>query len=323
MDPSLVEAVGGYSGFSVKPPEAESIEHSVIESLRAFEIKDAERNMIDDLRQLPPPSPRSEPFRSADFLWIPPSISAKARAGGHDRVAFAILLTGLANGGALALYSASMLLTEVVRTLVLFYLAPMWGALLGILLLGERLTAARVAAIGLCLAGMLAILGVDHGWPWPTNIGDWLAILSGLVYAYGSLRVYDAPQVSVTAQTFSTMIGSVIVSAIVLLLLPDAARGAPPPASAALWLMAAIYAVAMILPINWVALWSAQHLTPARVGLIFALEAVVGIVSAALLLDEPFGWREALGSVLVIASTIVEVAGHRRHRGQAWFPWPG
>jgi drug/metabolite transporter (DMT)-like permease len=203
------------------------------------------------------------------------------RAGRLDRVAFAILLTGLANGGALALYSASMLLTEVVRTLVLFYLAPMWGAFLDILLLGERLTAARVAAIGLCLAGMLAILGVDHGWPWPTNIGDWLAILSGLVYAYGSLRVYDAPQVSVAAQTFSTMIGSVVVSAIVLLLLPDAARGAPPPASAALWLMAAIYAVAMILPINWVALWSAQHLTPARVGLIFALEAVVGIVSPA------------------------------------------
>ncbi len=233
-----------------------------------------------------------------------------ARAARLDRLAFAILVTGLANGGALALYSASMLLTAVVRTLVLFYLAPMWGVLLGLLLLGERLTVARVAAIVLCLAGMLAILGVDHGWPWPSNIGDWLAILSGLVYAYGSLRVYDAPQVSVVAQTFSTMIGSVIVSGMVLVLLPDAARGAPPPASASLWLAAAIYAVAMILPINWVAPWSAQHLVPARVGLIFALEAVVGIVSAALFLDEAFGWREALGSVLVIASTIVEVAGH-------------
>ena len=239
-----------------------------------------------------------------------------------DRTAFAIFLTGLANGGALALYSASMLLTEVVRTLVLFYLAPMWGALLGILLLGERLSGARVASMGLCLGGMLTILGIGHGWPWPSNIGDWLAILSGVVYAYGSLRVYDAPQVSVAAQTFSTMIGSVIVSGIVLLLLPAAVRGAPPPASASLWLAATIYAVAMILPINWVALWSAQHLTPARVGLIFALEAVVGIVSDALLLDEPFGWREALGSALVIASTIVEVVGHRSAPAPGIIPAP-
>jgi len=31
------------------------------------------------------------------------------------------------NGGALALYCASMLLTDVVRTLLLLYVAPMWG----------------------------------------------------------------------------------------------------------------------------------------------------------------------------------------------------
>src|ERR1700751_5527163 len=37
-----------------------------------------------------------------------------------DRAALALLITGLANGGALALYSASMLLTDVVRTLILF-----------------------------------------------------------------------------------------------------------------------------------------------------------------------------------------------------------
>ncbi len=225
--------------------------------------------------------------------------------------AFAVFLTGLANGGALALYTASMLLTEVVRTLVLFYLAHMWAAALGLVLLGERLTLARVLAMSLCFAGMVTILGLGHGWPWPRNTGDWLAIFSGLVYAYGSVRVYSAPEVGVGAQTFSTMLGSAVVSAVVLLLLPAAARGAPPPASPLLWLATAAYVAAMIIPINWVAMWSAKHLPPARVGLIFALEAVTGIVSAALLLDEPFGWREAVGSALVIASTVVDVIGHR------------
>ena len=67
----------------------------------------------------------------------------------------------------------------------------------------------------------------------------------------------------------------------------------------------------MIIPINFVALWSAKHLSPARVSLIFAIEAVIGIASAAVLLDEPFGWREAVGSALVIGSTLVDVLWHR------------
>jgi drug/metabolite transporter (DMT)-like permease len=228
-----------------------------------------------------------------------------------DGAARMLLVTGLANGGALALYSASMLLTDVVRMLILFYLTPMWGALLGIFVLGERLTVARVAAVLLCLAGMAVILGTGHGWPWPHNVGDWLALLSGAVYAYGSLRVYGAPDVSALAQTLSTMIGCAIVSAVILLLLPADLAGPMPRLTPTLLLAVGAYALVMILPINWLALWSAKYLPPARVGLIFALEAVVGIVSAALLLDEPFGWREMLGSVLVVGATIVEVIGHR------------
>jgi drug/metabolite transporter (DMT)-like permease len=233
-----------------------------------------------------------------------------------DRAALALLVTGLANGGALALYSASMLLTDVVRTLILFYLTPMWGALLGLFMLGERLTAARLAALLLCLAGMATILGTGHGWPWPRNVGDWLALLSGAVYAYGSLRVYGAPGVAARDQTLSTMIGCAIVSGAVLLLLPPELAGPMPPLTPMLLLAAGAYAIGMIIPINWLALWSAKYLPPARVGLIFALEAVVGIVSAALLLDEPFGWRELLGSVLVIGATIVEVVGHRPPAGE-------
>jgi drug/metabolite transporter (DMT)-like permease len=72
-----------------------------------------------------------------------------------------------------------------------------------------------------------------------------------------------------------------------------------------------VYALVMIVPINWLWLWSAKHLPPSRVSLIFSLEAVVGIITAALLAGEPFGWREALGSLLVVGSTVIDVLGHR------------
>ncbi len=232
--------------------------------------------------------------------------------GPWDRRAIAsVLFSGMVNGGALALYCASMLLTDVVRTLLLLYLAPMWGALLGRFVLGERLTLPRLLAIGLCVAGMFVILGDRHGWPWPHNIGDWLALASGIVFAYGSLRVYEAPAVSASAQTAASMLGCTLISALVLFWLPAGLAGPVPSYSTGLLLSVIVYALVMIVPINWLWLWSAKYLPPARVSLIFSLEAVVGIASAALLIDEPFGWREMLGSVLVIGSTVIDVAGHR------------
>lgn len=37
-------------------------------------------------------------------------------------------------------------------------------------------------------------------------------------------------------------------------------------------------------------------------------EVVVGVLSAALLTDEPFGWREATGATLIVLVGITEVA---------------
>src|SRR5438445_341469 len=82
---------------------------------------------------------------------------------------------------------------------------------------------------------------------------DWLALLSGVVFAYGSLRVYEAPDVSAAAQTTSTMLGCALVSGLVLLLLPAELAGSVPALSTGLLLSVGAYALAMIIPINW--LW--------------------------------------------------------------------
>ena len=235
-----------------------------------------------------------------------------AQGGRIDRKLLrSLVITGIINGASMALYIVALLLTDVVRALVLFYLAPMWGVLMGMAFLNEKLTPARGIAVVLCLGGMLVILGTEHGWPWPSNIGDWLAIGCGFSWAYASLRIYAGPEVSSMTQNLSSMLGCVVVSIVILLLLPAGLAGPPPAASASLLLSSAAYALLMVLPINFVALWSAKHLSPARVSLIFAIEAVIGIVSAALLLNEPFGWREAAGSILVIGSTLVDVIWHR------------
>lgn len=245
----------------------------------------------------------------AAIVLLPVALAQRGRLNGM--MLRSLVVTGLVNGASMALYIAALLLTDVVRALVLFYLAPMWGVMMGIFVLHEKLTVARTVAVALCLAGMLVILGTSHGWPWPHNVGDWLALGCGLSWAYASLRIYAGPEISAMTQNLCSMLGCVVVSIAILLLLPAGLAGPPPTASAGLLLASAAYAILMIIPINLVALWSAKHLSPARVSLIFAIEAVIGIASAAVLLDEPFGWREGVGSVLVIGSTLVDVLWHR------------
>ncbi len=63
------------------------------------------------------------------------------------------LWIGLAAAGCNLGYVLAMLHGEVMRVLLLFYLAPLWTVLLSRLLLGERLNAVGGAVVGLSLAG--------------------------------------------------------------------------------------------------------------------------------------------------------------------------
>ena len=80
------------------------------------------------------------------------------------------------------------------------------------------------------------------------------------------------------------------------------------------WLLLA--AVGFLIPVMWGLLWGSKHIDPGRLGVLLQLEAVVGIGSAALLTDEPFGLVELLGTVLVVAAGIVDVLGDRDRKTQ-------
>lgn len=222
---------------------------------------------------------------------------------------------GLLIGGAFALYAESLLLTEVARALILFYVTPVWSTLLEVTVLRHRFTRARALALVLGLAGLLVILGGRTGIPLPQNIGDVMALLSGVLWAIGSLRVRQAGEAGMFEHLFSFFFYGGLL-ALALALLPVEAFGAPPDlavlSSVAPWLV--VTAIFFLIPVMWGILWGAQHLDPGRLGILLQLEAIVGILSAAVLTDEPFGLVEILGAVLVIGAGVTEVLGGQRSR---------
>jgi drug/metabolite transporter (DMT)-like permease len=70
-------------------------------------------------------------------------------------------------------------------------------------------------------------------------------------------------------------------------------------------------AVGFLVPVMWGIYWGSQHVDPGRLGILLQIEAVVGIVSAALFAGEPFGVQQAVGGALVISAGVVEVLGNK------------
>ena len=223
------------------------------------------------------------------------------------------VVSGLLIGSAFALYAESLLLTEVARALILFYITPVWATLLELTVMGRHFTRARAIALVMGLAGLFVILGGKTGVPLPQNLGDVMALASGMLWAVGSLKVRQAAETDLFAHIFAFFVYGGLF-ALGLALLPIEVMGSPPAWSELMalapWLTLA--AVGFLIPVMWGILWGAQHLDPGRLGILLQLEAIVGITSAAVLTDEPFGLVEGLGTALVIGAGLADVLGDRR-----------
>lgn len=230
-----------------------------------------------------------------------------------------LILTGAVAGAAFSLYATALLLTEVVRVLLLFYLTPVWGTLLGRILLGERITLFRGLALLMGLCGLVVILGFENGVPLPRNAGDWMALIAGIAWAYGSLRIYVQPEIGAGETTFAFFAGGLLVTAVVAWLPLEVNEAVPTLEMLAvgwpwLLLLVAVFGVPPVL----FTLWGAARLTPGRVGILLMGEVAVGIVSAALWSGEPFGMREAAGAALIVGAAVVELMQRQAAVSSGW-----
>ncbi|SHH17323.1 EamA domain-containing membrane protein RarD [Cognatiyoonia sediminum] len=220
-----------------------------------------------------------------------------------------LALAGLLTGTAFSFYGTSIILTDVVRALLFFYLTPIWGTAIGILFLGERLTAARVIAILLAFAGLFAVIG--FGSRDAINLGDLLAFTSGILWTIGSYKIYQMKDTPAVQLCTGFLTGAIVATAALIAFGGDALRGTDPfPALAPLWpylLATALYALPMIL----LTIWPPKVLTPGRIGILLMSEVVVGFISVALFAGDPLGPFEIIGAILIVAATSLEILGNK------------
>ena len=225
--------------------------------------------------------------------------------GAHAAFTPRMLATGFLTGGAFILYSIAIALTEVLNAILLFYLSPVWATVLGRFVLGERFTGARLAALGLGLGGLWVVLGGESGVPLPRNLGDWFALLAGVAWAFGTIRVHQDVAVPPVAHVTSLFVGGTVATVLVALL-PFVDPGPMPvftTGPVVIVLGVAAVSVASALGI----LWGVRLVSPGRAGLLMMMEVVTGLASAAAFAGEPFGVPQVAGSALIVAAALVEV----------------
>jgi drug/metabolite transporter (DMT)-like permease len=218
---------------------------------------------------------------------------------------FNLQLTGMLSGGALMLYATSIVYTDVVRAMLLFYLTPVWGTILGRLFLNENITPLRVFSMIIAIIGMLTIFGLGVKFPIPQNVGDWMGVASGLLWAVASTRIrlnQNASAIDMTIGFFfwATVFSILIAMALAPNFIPIASQVLP-----ALPILL-IFVILFILPGTLATLWGPKFLNPGLVGLLFMTEIVVGSISVALLAGETFGIREIIGIVLISSASMFE-----------------
>ncbi len=225
---------------------------------------------------------------------------------GRPRFHFICFGTGLGY----ALYASAFLYTDVISVIVLFYLMPIWGFVLARLVIGDAITPVRWSSMVIALLGLWVILGQGTEVPIPNNVGDWMALVAGLLWAGLSLMLLtDDPE-----QPINYAVGFIgwgcIISLICAWLATHYGFEQAPQWSGLkgelMWLLP--FAVLIIIPAAVATIYGPTKLNPGIVGLLFMTEISVGTVTAAIWAGEPFGTPQLIGVLLITLAGVLETA---------------
>jgi len=218
----------------------------------------------------------------------------------HWRAALAIAITA---GWTNLAYVLAMVDGEVMRVLLLFYLAPLWTVGFARVLLGERLTRSSALLVLLSLAGALVMLWPAQGWPLPANAAEWIGLSAGVSFALLNVLSLGAEVLTVEAKSTAIWLGVLLVSAFWL------------GFGGGVWAMptSLVLADGLVLVLLGVVMFAISLIiqygvarVPANTAIVvFLVELVAGAISSALLSDEVLTTREWLGGAMIVSASLV------------------
>lgn len=211
-------------------------------------------------------------------------------------LAFIALVAGGCNLG----YVLATVHGEVMRVLLMFYLAPLWTVLLARLLLQERVSLPGTAVIALSLAGAVVMLWQPKmGMPLPRQGAEWLGLAAGFLFALANVLIRKAQNLSIEIKSMAVFAGVVTVG---LCVLPfESGDIAVPPLAG--WLLAGVVGL-VLLATNLFVQYGLMHTPANRAIVIFLFELVVAALASWWLAGEAMTLQEWIGGAMIVAASL-------------------
>jgi len=246
--------------------------------------------------------------------------------GSNGKIGWAHILGALGIGSAFALYGIALSYTDIIRVVLLFYLAPAWSTIIECVFFGRKFTTRSFLGLLLSFLGIVVIFRGELPLDGLGALGDWLALLAGLGWSIGSALMFSSRKISAPAMTSASFVGALIISSLCLIFFGDisfseSSQQASNTSSTFLnndvvrvitnnWhkllLVFALLGFFYLVPVTVITLWGATQIPPALMSFLLTLEVIAAVGSSAVLLGERFGLIELLGTTLIISGALVE-----------------
>ncbi len=187
------------------------------------------------------------------------------------------------------------------RASIIAFTMPVWAALLGALILGERITAYKVAGLVLGVAALAVLIGPDLVALSAAPAGALFMLGAALSWATGTVLFkkydWDSPVSALIGWQLLIGLAVILPGALILEPAPDLTA-----LSAKVWI-ALIYLFALPMIFCQWAFFKVVRMFPAAIASIGTLAVpVIGVYSSALILGEIVGWREVVSMALTCAA---------------------
>ncbi|MDB5821944.1 MAG: putative transrane protein [Herminiimonas sp.] len=223
-------------------------------------------------------------------------------------------IVGVAAGVTNGAFNWGIAIGDVVRVILLFYLMPVWSAVLARVVLNEPITPLAIGRIVLALAGAaLVLMPAGGGVPVPSGLADWLGLAGGMAFALNNVMIRRQSELPEDGRSLAMFIGGMVIPlAVALALCTGDAIALPPVFTGHAAVVMAGLGIAMI--VANIALQHGAAALPANITAVVMLtEIVVAAVSSVLFGGAVFTPSMLAGAALILtASALAAMEGRSK-----------
>ena len=214
-----------------------------------------------------------------------------------------LIAIGVSAGITNVAYLVAIMEAEVVRIVLLFYLAPLWTMPLAHFMLKERLKLSGYSVMLLATGGAAVMLWrPELGLPAPRNVYEWLGLCAGFTFALCNVLVKGAKAVSPEAKSLAGCVGVLAVALPVALLLAPAPQLWPGSIAPHLLLLCVIGTVRIATSVTLQ--FGLSHLTANHAAVIMLFELIVAAAAAHYFAGEVTRSMDWIGGAMIVTAGI-------------------